>query len=221
MLITIDGIDISDAPVQEVRLADRFGGEPDALFLTVDRNDLPETDVSADSVIEIEDGGTRFGRFYICDADGFGSFADITALSIRQRGRVKDRAVYHDLTISELADAVAKECGCGYSIYGVDPDTYLKRAVRRNETPIAFLSRIMGYENALTKVTDSVIRIISRDAAESGDAIRRYDITDRNGDRNNEARGRIRARDRGFAERHGRRLQRQCAGRHREIRFGS
>lgn len=178
MEIMIGGVDVSDRIVPDAVIAtDRTGSADDAQF--VFRRDARwwNWDIERGEQIVWRSDGYTTGVLY---ADGRqpekGRFV-LTASSIPpSSAQAACWAGYDDVTLGLLLRRYAGMLGLRYAAYGIGETIRYARIARENETALAFLSRILGAEQAVLKISNGQMAAISLPQIDAGDAVKAINV---------------------------------------------
>lgn len=169
MRIIYEGVDITDnAEVASCVYTDASGGRMDCLSIAFEH---PETWYSWRPVegdrLEIKDeNGFSTGEMYVHNISPEDGRFLLRAYSARCGGKDRKWLSYAGVTLKNLADACAAECGMEADIWGLTKDIEYPYIIRQNETPLAFLQRVACLEGGVMKCVKGKLAVIGIEYAQ-------------------------------------------------------
>ena len=174
MQLLYEGVDITDRiGISAAITTDGAGGIADGIRLTLfDAADWIRWGPKADDRIAIEDDGYRSGNMYIDTLDPDGDMYRLTAYSMPSAARNTKWASYEHVTLFELTSIIAGELGMGAALHGIGGGIFFPYLIRKNETALGFLRRILAFEGAVVKCFDGQLVVVGMLWAQEQPAIR-------------------------------------------------
>lgn len=181
MKIIIGGVDVTaSVTVKSAEMTEYSGGRTDALEIEFENGEAWHGwQIAPDTTIRIThkgyDTGIMYVRYTLPENDTY----RIIATAIKCGANRKGNKCYQSLTLNQLYAICADECGMQYRLWGMDGNTAYRTLLRRNESPIAFLTEITKREGGTLKVTGGTLVGIGYQEAEKLSASAAIEISDR------------------------------------------
>lgn len=120
-----------------------------------------------DDEINVVHGNLETGTMYLNTILPENGRYRIVATSLPSVARRKAWKSYHGMTLEEIMRACAAECRMDYRLYGLEGRVVYPYLERRDESPAAFLDRLMGLEGGVLKVINGRLCGISIEWAQN------------------------------------------------------
>jgi hypothetical protein len=179
MQILLLNTDISERyPVKTLRTDDTDGCEQDVCVLEAS-GDLAARElmsVRTDDFLEAWEEGYTTGRLYVDAASQTDGVTTVYARGMSAKGTEKGWASFENVTLLELMHLAASDLNMGYQQFGIEDQKY-ERLIRKGETWMAFLRRILRLESAVLKCAGGKLTAVSIPWAQNQNPVRTYEIT--------------------------------------------
>ncbi len=179
MQILLMNTDISGRyPVKALRTDDTDGCEQDACILEA-TGDLAAREllgIRTDDFLEASEEGYTTGRLYIDAITEMDGVTTVYSRGMSAKGIEKGWSSFENVTLMELMHLAASELKMGYQQFGITDQKY-ERLIRKGETWIEFLRRLLRLEGAVLKCTDGKLTAVSIPWAQAQNPVRTYEIT--------------------------------------------
>jgi hypothetical protein len=179
MQILLLNTDVSERyPLKTLRTDDTDGCEQDVCVLeaTGDKAAQELLQLKTDDFFEASDEGYTTGRLYIDAITEMDGITSVYARGMSAKGIEKGWSSFENITLMELMHLAAAELKMGYQQFGVTDQKY-DRLIRKGETWIEFLRRVLRLEGAVLKCAGGKLTAISIPWAQEQEPVRTYEIT--------------------------------------------
>jgi hypothetical protein len=165
-------------PVKTLRADDTDGCEQDVCVLeaTGDLAGRELMNVRTDDFLEASEEEYTTGRLYADAVTQTDGVTTVYARGMSAKGMEKGWASLENVTLLELMHVAAAELKMGYQQFGMEDQNY-ERLIRKGETWIEFLRRILRLESAVLKCAGGKLTAISIPWAQKQNPVRTYEIT--------------------------------------------
>ena len=157
----LNGVDITEKiNLVSCITTDRLGGICDDLQMVLPYQG--EVAFSKDDEIELRAEGYSTGVMYVdeCNSTDNKSNVVVKSISYRHKNKKRKSRAWYNVTLNELVEDVARNCGLTAKTYGTVNYTY-KSVFQRDESDMAFLTRICMREGYSVKCSGQELIVFS------------------------------------------------------------
>lgn len=152
----------ANVEMQGATTTDSAGGQADISEIILPDTALVNSwEITRGMTLKIEHRGYSSGEMHIDEMEEKANgTVVIRAVSLSEAAKVKQWGCYENITLGELLRRGASALGLKYALYGVNPNTLLRRIVQRDQTWPAFLAMVFRNESATIKFDNDTILAI-------------------------------------------------------------
>ena len=165
-------------PVKTMRTDDTDGCEQDVCILEATGETAAREllHLKTDDFFEASEEGYTTGRMYIDAITETDGVTSVFARGMSAKGMEKGWSSFENVTLMELMHLAAAELKMGYQQFGITDQIY-ERLIRKGETWIEFLRRVLRLEGAVLKCAGGRLTAVSIPWAQEQNPVCTYEIT--------------------------------------------